>query len=39
MDSEDHTDQLPAFKEYIQRLDTLRGTDAKAIFPELAHLV
>ena len=39
MDSEDHTDQLPAFKEYIQRLDTLRGTDAKTIFPELAHLV
>jgi hypothetical protein len=39
MDAEDHTDQLPAFKEYIQRLDTLHGTDFKATFPELAHLV
>jgi hypothetical protein len=39
MDSEDHTDQLPAFKEYIEKLDNLRETDFKTIFPELAHLV
>lgn len=39
MDGEDHTDQLPAFKEYIERMDTLRGTDFKTIFPELAHLL
>jgi MoaA/NifB/PqqE/SkfB family radical SAM enzyme len=39
MDSEDHTDQLPAFKEYIEKLDNLRETDFKIIFPELEHLV
>jgi pyruvate-formate lyase-activating enzyme len=39
MDSEDHTDQLPAFKEYIEKLDNLRETDFKIVFPELAHLV
>jgi MoaA/NifB/PqqE/SkfB family radical SAM enzyme len=39
MDAEDHTAQLPAFKEYIERMDTLRGTDSKTIFPELAHLL
>jgi MoaA/NifB/PqqE/SkfB family radical SAM enzyme len=39
MDSEDHTDQLPAFKEYIERLDDLRETKFKDIFPELVHLL
>jgi hypothetical protein len=39
MDAEDHTDQLPAFKEYINNLDEIRGTDFKSIFPELSHLV
>lgn len=39
MDAEDHTDQLPAFKEYIGRLDTLRGTSFKETFPELSHLL
>lgn len=39
MDAEDHTDQLPAFKEYIERLDTLRGTSFKETFPELSHLL
>ena len=39
MDAEDHTAQLPAFKEYINRMDTLRKTDAKIVFPELAHLL
>jgi sulfatase maturation enzyme AslB (radical SAM superfamily) len=38
MDSEDHTDQLPAFKEYINTLDQSRGTNFKSVFPELAHL-
>jgi pyruvate-formate lyase-activating enzyme len=38
MDSEDHTDQLPAFKEYVNTLDKSRGTDFKTVFPELAHL-
>jgi MoaA/NifB/PqqE/SkfB family radical SAM enzyme len=39
MDSEDHSDQLPAFKEYIERMDAVRGTDFHEIFPEIAHLV
>jgi MoaA/NifB/PqqE/SkfB family radical SAM enzyme len=39
MDAEDHADQLPAFKEYIQRMELLRGTDFKTTFPELAHLL
>lgn len=39
MDAEDHTSQLPAFNEYISRLDTLRGTQFKLVFPELSHLV
>jgi MoaA/NifB/PqqE/SkfB family radical SAM enzyme len=38
MDAEDHTDQLPAFAEYIKQLDNIRQTDFKKIFPELAHL-
>jgi len=39
MDAEDHTAQLPAFKEYIERMDTLRGTKFKEVFPEIAHLL
>jgi molybdenum cofactor biosynthesis enzyme MoaA len=39
MDSEDHSDQLPAFKEYIEKLDNLRQTKFVGIFPELAHLL
>jgi sulfatase maturation enzyme AslB (radical SAM superfamily) len=39
MDSEDHTDQLPAFKEYIEKLDNLRKTDFRSIFPEIEHLL
>lgn len=39
MDSEDHTHLLPAFKEYIEKLDQLRKTDFKSIFPELSHLL
>ena len=38
MDSEDHSVQLPAFKEYINNLDSIRKTDATQVFPELAHL-
>ena len=39
MDAEDHTDQLPSFKEYIKTLEALRGTNFKSTFPELAHLL
>ena len=38
MDSEDHTDQLPAFREYIGKLDVLRKTSFKETFPELNNL-
>jgi len=39
MDSEDHTYLLPAFKEYINKLDSIRGLNAATVFPELAHLL
>jgi hypothetical protein len=39
MDSEDHTHLLPAFREYIGRMETLRGTNFKSTFPELEHLI
>jgi len=39
MDSEDHTFLLPAFKEYIERMDKQRNVDFKTVFPELAHLL
>jgi organic radical activating enzyme len=38
MDSEDHTHLLPAFKEYVNKLDTLRKTDFKRTFPLIQHL-
>jgi hypothetical protein len=37
--AEDHTHLLPDFKEYVDNLDGIRSTDAKIIFPELAHLL
>lgn len=39
MNSEDQTSQLKSFSNYINGLDKVRGTDAKIIFPELAHLL
>ena len=39
MDSEDHTHVLPDFKEYILKMDDIRGTNFKETFPEIAHLV
>lgn len=39
MDSEDHTHELPAFKEYVEKLETIRQTNFKDIFPELSHLI
>lgn len=39
MDSEDHTDLLPDFKEYITKLDNVRNTKFAEVFPELQHLV
>ena len=39
MDGEDHTHLLPAFKEYIERMDKQRNVDFKTVLPELAHLL
>lgn len=39
VEAEDHSHLIPDFKEYVDNLDSIRGTDAKEIFPELAHLL
>jgi hypothetical protein len=39
MNSEDHTDLLPAFREYITVMDAQRATDFSLTFPELKHLL
>jgi pyruvate-formate lyase-activating enzyme len=39
MDSDDHTNLLPAFAEYIVKLDSIRSNNFANIFPELSHLV
>jgi hypothetical protein len=38
MRSEDWSNRMPEFQEYIARIDKLRGCDAKLIFPEMATL-
>ena len=38
MDSEDQSYLLPDLKEFVNKMDSLRKTDVKQIFPELAHL-
>ena len=39
MDSEDQSDQLPAFREYIEKLELVRKTNFAETFPDLAHLL
>ena len=39
MNSEDHSDLLPGFREYIGHIDGYRKLDFKSVFPELSHLV
>ena len=39
MDGEDQTFLLPAFKEYIEKLDKIRNLDFNSTFPELSHLL
>jgi MoaA/NifB/PqqE/SkfB family radical SAM enzyme len=39
MMSRDQSNLLPGFKEYVNKLDRIRGVDAKLVFPELAHLL
>ena len=37
--SEDWSQRLPEFREYINKMDKLRGTDFRATFPDMAHLL
>lgn len=39
MDSEDHTHLLPAFREYIEKMDAVRDLNFKDTFPKLSHLL
>jgi len=39
MNSEDHTHLLPAFREYITNMDSIRKLNSIEIFPELQHLI
>ena len=39
MDSKDSTHLLPGFKEYVNKLDNIRGLCAANFFPELGHLL
>lgn len=39
MNSSDNSHLLPGFKEYVNKLDAIRGVSAKDVFPELAHLL
>ena len=39
VEAEDHSHLIPTFKEYVNRLDSIRGMDAKKVFPELVHLL
>lgn len=39
MDSQDNSHMLSGFKEYVNKLDNIRGLCAANIFPELAHLL
>ena len=39
MDSQDNSHLLSGFKEYVNKLDAIRGLNAANIFPELEHLL
>lgn len=39
MDAEDHSYLLPDFREYIEKMDSVRNLNFKNYFPELSHLV
>ena len=39
MDSRDNSHLLSGFKEYVNKLDAIRGLDAATVFPELSHLL
>jgi hypothetical protein len=39
MNSEDWSNRMPEFKEYINHMDQIRGTSFSTTFPEMAHLL
>ena len=39
MDAQDNSYLLPGFKEYVTKLDAIRGLKASNVFPELEHLL
>jgi MoaA/NifB/PqqE/SkfB family radical SAM enzyme len=39
MMSEDWSNRMPEFREYIRRIDETRGTDFRKTFPEMAYLL
>jgi len=39
MTAKDQSVLLSGFAEYVNKLDRIRGVDAKTVFPELAHLL
>jgi MoaA/NifB/PqqE/SkfB family radical SAM enzyme len=39
IESEDHSNLLVDFKEYISNIDSIRNVKSKTIFPELSHLL
>ena len=39
MMSEDWSNRMPEFREYILKLDQIRGTDFRRIFPDMAYLL
>jgi hypothetical protein len=39
MNAADHSHMLTGFKEYVNKLDSIRGLNASTVFPELAHLL
>lgn len=39
MNAQDNSYLLPGFKEYVNKLDTIRNLNAAEVFPELAHLL
>ena len=39
MNSQDWSEKLPQFKNYVDALDRTRGTDFYSVFPELSESV
>jgi hypothetical protein len=39
MESEDWSNRLPQFREYITKMDAIRGTSFATVFPEMSELI